>query len=91
MLFQYFCLTCMWGLPFPTSYLGRGYKLDAQENEIYFMNTKHLPLVFVPLIGCSQESFNNLLDDEADFLSAMNDDEDCCKSYEVGKLKFTLL
>lgn len=55
------------------------------------MNTKHLPLVFVPLIGCSQESFNNLLDDEAYFLSAMNDDEDCCKSYEVGKLKFTLL
>lgn len=32
--------------------------------------------------GCSQESFNNLLDDEAYFLSAMNDDEDCCKSYE---------
>lgn len=57
------------------------------------MNTKHLPLVFVPLYFylCSQESFNNLLDDEADFLSAMNDDEHCCKSYEVGKLKFTLL
>ena len=25
------------------------------------------------------------------FRALMNDDEDCCKSYEVGKLKFTLL
>ena len=55
------------------------------------MNTRQSPLVFVPPIGFSQESFNDLLDDDADFLFAIYDDEDCCKSYEVDKLKFTLL
>ena len=42
--------------------------------------------VFVLLIhvGCSRENFKDILGDDEDFLTAMNDDVDGCKSDEVG-------
>ena len=40
--------------------------------------------VFVLLINCSRENFKDILGDDEDFLTAVNDDVDGCKSDEVG-------
>ena len=40
--------------------------------------------IFVLLIGCSRENFKDILGDDKDFLTAMNDDLDSSKPDEVG-------
>jgi hypothetical protein len=40
-------------------------------------------LFFLP-IGCSPENVNDVLGDDEDFIKAMKDDADGCKSDEVG-------